>query len=55
MRHSFGSYWLAIHADRPHLAELMGNSVDVIKKHYRRAIPRTEAEKFWQIRPDGKS
>jgi hypothetical protein len=31
-------------------------SIDVIKKFYKRAIPRQTAEKFWKIRPvsDGK-
>jgi integrase len=49
LRHTFASYWLPIHADRPRLAEILGNSVEVIKKHYRRAIPRPEAERFWQL------
>lgn len=51
LRHSYGSYWLAKHGDRSRLAELMGNSVQVIKKHYRRAIPRAEAEAFWKLSP----
>jgi integrase len=51
LRHSFGSYWLAIHQDRARLAEEMGNSVEVIKKFYKRAIPRQSAETFWQIQP----
>lgn len=49
LRHSFGSYWLALHNDRPRLAEIMGNSVDVIKRHYRKAIPKSEAEQFWSL------
>lgn len=53
MRHSFGSYWLAKYADRPRLAEEMGNSVGVIKAHYKRAIPLRIAEKFWGIQPKG--
>lgn len=51
LRHTCGSYWLAIHQDRARLAEEMGNSVDVIKKFYKRAIPRQTAEAFWHIRP----
>jgi integrase len=54
MRHSFGSYWLPIHADRPRLAEEMGNTVEVIKAHYKRAIPRGVAEEFWKIQPPKK-
>jgi integrase len=51
MRHSFGSYWLATHADRPHLAELMGNSVQIIKKHYRKPPPPRVAGEFWALLP----
>lgn len=51
LRHCFGSYWLAKHNDRPRLAELMGNSVEVIKKHYRRALSREEVDAFWALRP----
>jgi integrase len=51
LRHCFGSYWLAVHRDRAHLAELMGNSLAVIKLHYRRAIPREVAQAFWELTP----
>jgi integrase len=51
LRHTYASYWLPIHKDRAHLAELMGNSLAVIKSHYKRAIPETVAEKFWALRP----
>jgi integrase len=51
LRHTFGSYWLAILQDRARLAEEMGNSVDVIKRFYKRAIPRQSAEAFWKLEP----
>jgi integrase len=51
MRHCYGSYWLATHKDRAHLAELMGNSLQVIKRNYKRAIPVGQAETFWALRP----
>jgi integrase len=51
LRHTYGSYWLATHQDRAHLAEQMGNSVNIIKRHYRRAIPLSVAESFWQLFP----
>ena len=51
LRHTHASYWLARHGNRSQLAENLGNSVDVIRKFYRRAIPRGEAEGFWNIRP----
>jgi hypothetical protein len=51
LRHCYGSYWLAVHKDRAHLAELMGNSLQVIKTHYKRAIPSDVAEGFWKLTP----
>ena len=50
LRHSFGSYWLAVHPDRARLAELMGNTVEVIRNFYKKAIPQAEANKFWRLR-----
>jgi site-specific recombinase XerC len=51
LRHCFGSYWLAVHKDRAHLAELMGTSLQMIKTHYKRAIPQSVAEGFWKLAP----
>jgi integrase len=57
MRHSFASYWIALHQDRAKLAEILGNSQKIIGQHYRRAIPRGQAETFflclsrWGCRP----
>jgi len=49
LRHTFASYWLTRHSDKNELANQMGDSVAVINKHYRRAIPRSEAAAFWRI------
>jgi integrase len=51
MRHSYASYWLAIHQNRAELAELMGNSVEIIRAHYRRPILPVTAKKFWAALP----
>lgn len=51
LRHSFATYWLRINSDRPRLAEIMGNSVKVIKKHYYAIINESDAIKYWQILP----
>jgi integrase len=51
LRHCYGSYWLAVHKDRAHLAELMGTSLAMIKTHYKRAIPQSVAEGFWELTP----
>lgn len=51
MRHSYASYWLAVHKNRAELAELMGNSVEIIRAHYRRPILSVMAEKYWSLTP----
>lgn len=51
LRHSFGSYHLAKFQDAPALALQMGNSVDVIMKHYRELVRPKEAARYWQIKP----
>ena len=51
LRHTYASYWLGIHQNRAHLAELMGNSVEVIKRHYRRPIAEADARCFWALTP----
>jgi hypothetical protein len=52
MRHSYASYWLAVHHDRPRLAELMGNSVETIRQWYRSPVLPSDAVKFWAIGPN---
>jgi integrase len=54
LRHCYGSYWLAVHKDRAHLAELMGTSLAMIKTHYRRAVPEAVAAEFWKLSPTDK-
>ena len=51
LRHCFGSYRLAVRKNRAELAEEMGNSVDVIKAHYRYPVKESVAETFWAIIP----
>jgi hypothetical protein len=51
LRHSFGSYHLAHFKDAAALALQMGNSVDVIFRHYRELVRPKEAERYWQIKP----
>lgn len=51
MRHSFASYWLAVHKNAPALAEIMGNTVPIIRKHYENTVLEDVAVKFWAIQP----
>jgi integrase len=52
LRHSFGSYHLAHFKNAPALALQMGNSPDVIFKHYRELVKPADAALYWQIVPN---
>jgi integrase len=51
LRHTYGSCWLAIHQNRPLLAEHMGNSVRIITKHYKRMVSRGQADAWFGVFP----
>ena len=51
LRHSFGSYHLACFNDAAALALQMGNSPQVIFKHYRELVKPKQAALYWQIKP----
>jgi integrase len=53
LRHSFASYHLAQFNDDKKLKLEMGHwrDSDVLFKHYRRAVKKRDAERYWQIRP----
>ena len=50
-RHSFGSYRMAEIKNAYHVAEEMGNTPAMVKKHYFQAVTKAEAARFWAIRP----
>jgi integrase len=52
MRHSFGSYHVAQFNDIPALAVQMGNSPEIIERHYRKAVRPKEAHRYWALTPD---
>lgn len=51
MRHTFASYYLGKYNDRAHLAEQMGNSLKMIKSHYKRIVSNSDTKTFWGIMP----
>ena len=51
LRHTFASSWLAIHKNRPLLAEIMGNSVAIITRHYKRTLSPAQAQALFDIMP----
>jgi len=51
-RHSFGSYHLAAYGDAIKTAGLMGHrDPGVLHNHYKALVTKTEAERFWALRP----
>ena len=52
LRHSFGSYHLAMFDNMGKTMELMGHTnARILKNHYRRAIRKEDAAGFWAILP----
>ena len=53
LRHSFGSYHLAMFDNMGKTMELMGHTnARILKNHYRRAIRKEDAAAFWAILPE---
>ena len=52
LRHSFGSYHLSFHGDAMKTATLMGHKdPSILHNHYKALVLKTEAEKYWNLRP----
>ncbi len=51
LRHSFGSYFLALHRDENRTALEMGNSPQKIFSNYREVVTPKEAKDYWEIKP----
>lgn len=51
LRHSFASYWLALHQDAPALALTMGTSPDMIFRNYLALVTADDAAKYFSIFP----
>ena len=52
LRHSFASYHYAMFRSAEGTAHQMGNSADVVHKHYKALVSKAEAEKLWNLRPN---
>ncbi|MBA3351419.1 MAG: tyrosine-type recombinase/integrase [Blastocatellia bacterium] len=51
MRHSFGSYRVAICQDVARVSLEMGNSPNMVHNHYREVVRPKQAELYWKIAP----
>ncbi len=52
LRHSCATAWLAANHDIHKLAEMLGNSAAVIRRHYKGMMTAKEAAQYWEIMPD---
>ena len=51
-RHSFASYWLAMHGDINQLCRFLGHDdPQTTFRHYAKAATKREAQKFWAVMP----
>lgn len=51
LRHSCASYLMATWQDAPRVAAELGNSVDILMRHYRELVRKEDATRFWRIVP----
>lgn len=51
LRHSYATYWMAVHAHEGRLAEILGNSPRIIQVHYKGLATQKEGQKYFAIRP----
>ena len=51
LRHTAASHHLALLQHEGKTAAWLGNSPDIVQRHYRNLVKRKEAEEFWGIRP----
>ena len=53
MRHSYASYWMAVHRDEDKCRDNMGHRTkDQLVKHYRKHMTEEQARAFWALTPD---
>ena len=51
LRHSCASYSLALPGDAVRVAYQLGNSADMIHRHYKALVTAADAKRFWELRP----
>ena len=51
LRHTYASYHVAKYERKDKTAMMMGNSVKMLDRHYRRPMHRSDTTEFWNIFP----
>ena len=52
LRHSYGTYRMAVLKDMPQLSYEMGNSIAMIRRHYHEAVHESEGANWFAVWPD---
>lgn len=50
-RHTCATYWLAATNDINLVSRMLGNSPEILRRHYLELVKREQAEEFWAIAP----
>lgn len=50
-RHTFGSFLYGRELNYNEVADQMGNSASIVKRHYKKALPEEQVERFWNLTP----
>jgi len=51
LRHSFGTYYHNLIRNIPEVVSVMGNSIEIAKRHYVREVSEEWVKKFWALNP----
>ena len=51
LRHSFGTYYHNLIRNIPEVVYVMGNSIEIAKRHYVREVSKEWMERFWALKP----
>jgi hypothetical protein len=51
LRHGFGTYYKELTKNIEKVADYMGNSPDIVKRHYARTVPKEDYDAFWGLTP----
>jgi len=52
MRHTAGSYLLALHRNPHEVSMMLGNSARILERHYKDLVNATDCKAFWALTPD---
>jgi integrase len=51
LRHTAGSYLLALHKNAHEVSNMLGNSARILERHYKDLVTASDCEKFWALTP----